>query len=210
MEKSSKKYLIIIIALVLVILAMGIYIIISYINDNNVQIATEDDILPNMFIQYTNNITSSMQKMNKDFTTFKDTGLEEGMEDEYIIIENYNDYILKDILDVQINYKGEAFVSISPKSKLYENYGDKHKLKSDVINAGIYNVGNSDYSYIYLVNKDGTVSYVDSSKIYEENLIEVVQIEGLKDIVSLISVTQLVNSRVIAIDVYGNMHELSK
>lgn len=210
MEKSSKKYLIIIIALVLIILTLGIYIIMNNTKAIPTNANVENNNISTGISEYTNNITNSMKKMDKDFTPFKDTGLEEGMEDDYIVIENHNDYILKDILNVQINYKGEAFVNISPNTKLYKNYGDKHKLKSDVINAGIYNVGNSDYSYIYLVNKDGTVSYVDSSKIYEENLIEVVQIEGLKDIVSLVSVTQLENSRVIAIDVYGNMHELNK
>ena len=210
MEKNNKKYLIIIIILILVILTMGIYIVINNAKTITTNANVQQENTPAGFSEFVNNITNSMKKMNIDFTNYKDSGLDEGMEDEYIIIENNNDYILKDIINVEINYKGEAFVNISPDTKLYDNYGNKHKLKSEVINAGIYKMGNSDYSYIYLVNKDGTISYVDSTTIYEENLIDVIQIEGLSNIISLIQVNQLENSKVRAVDIYGNIHNLNK
>lgn len=208
MEKSKKIYLIIIIICIIVIILMGIIIGILLKNKNkDKEFGTNRE---NELAVYTNNLYRSMENMDKDFEKYKDIGIDKGMEDDAIVIPNNNDYILKDVLSVEINHKGEAYINIAPNNNLYDSYGSKHKLKSDVINAGIYTVGNGDYSYIYLVNKDGTVSYVDSVKIYEENIIEVVKLENLSNIISLVQISQLDAAKVMAIDIYGNMHDLNE
>ncbi len=206
MEKSKKIYVVIISICVIVIILMGIYIGIllkDKSNEPQVNRVNEMEV-------YTNNLYKSMKNMDKNFEEYKELGIDEGMEDDCIVIPNHNDYILKDILSVEINHLGEAYINIAPDNDLYDSYGSKHKLKSDVINAGIYTVGNGDYSYIYLVNKDGTVSYVDSVKIYEENVIEVAKLENLSNIISLMQISQLDAAKVMAIDIYGNMIDLNQ
>lgn len=119
-------------------------------------------------------------------------------------------------LIARVDGKGNALVSLISNS-FYKtptaSHGKEYIIEGTsgkVYNTKVMTMGNGGLSTIFMIMEDGTVEYMDNSKISEGKFISAGKIEGLEKIVDLVQVS--VRSTVagghiavVAIDVDGNI-----
>lgn len=138
----------------------------------------------------------------------------EGQSKILINLTGDRQYELPGISAVYLNANNEAYVNIEKNSNLFATYGAEYNIGKEVANIFVCNVGNGGYSYIILLNLDGTVTVVNGVKT-EEGKLEVEKIEELKNIVNVLDCEISPDGKTAArqpafVDIDGNIYYMAE
>ncbi len=139
-------------------------------------------------------------------------------------IINFNQSIKEDFSYLKLTKNGNLYIGIKESSTLYKKYSGEYLIATEVLDAYIFDEGNSGYQYIYALKNDGTVDRMEitspaksSTFEWEENY------QNLKNIIYLdvysdetpITVEQeyeiynVYDQKVSAVDIDGNIYSLN-
>jgi preprotein translocase subunit YajC len=108
---------------------------------------------------------------------------------------------------ITIENNGDAYLGLEKDGKLGKKYGEKYKVATKIVNAGIQVYGQDASVLLWFINELGEFSYIDISDVNIENL----EIKTIKDLKNIVDVTIKYNGEAnipVAIDIEGNLLEV--
>ena len=198
MEETNKiKYLLLIAIIIVVglIAIKQIKIVDNYNKNANVS--------ENNYETYIKNIKTSISSLNND---------ENQTAERRISIKETDKGSVYGILGAIIDENDDAYILLKENSELYQKYGEKYKVDSNV--SSLYNVnnGNGGFSDIVFIKNDGTVSRVSTS--IKNNEINCEVLSDVKNAVTVIPYLLKDKSsgvgeyRYVIIDINGNKFKI--
>ena len=189
-NKSKKVSLGTVVLIILLILSIVIVGIALYkMNESNIKISELNKEISS--IKNQNNVENKItnQISYSDFSANFEKELKELNSNDTEIIEREVFINTEDegyrfgYLGAYIDKNNDAYIKLKKDSSLYNTYGEKYKVDSDILNLYNANYGNGGFSDIIFIRKDGTaykVSTVNGEKITYE------KIPNVKDAVTII------------------------
>lgn len=192
MKVNSNLLSIIIIILLVVLIGMGGVLIYNNKNNNN------------------GNENNKFEE-NRDVNIYKDFvnkfKLNRGQNINRIDDVSINDEL--GIGSITINNNGDVELGLTDES-LSTKYGRNYKLMSNVLTADVLECGNGGFRSIIFIKEDGTLAAIDAFTLINNKEIKLITDFGnAKNIIDVIQTSEFNAMTIKAIDIYGNVYDLT-
>ena len=155
---------------------------------------------------------------NEKYNTYI-TGLKKSMEktkEEYSDSYFLNNLIGGDFLEtvgiypyIKIQNNGDAYLNLEKDSAVGKKYGEKYKIATNIVNAGLEIHGHDAQAFLWFINDLGEFSYINIIQDSIPNL-EPKKIDNLKNIVDVTLMYNGVADILVAIDIEGNILKIER
>lgn len=110
---------------------------------------------------------------------------------------------------IEIKNNGDAYLALQKDSVVGKKYGEKYKVATNIVNAGMEIHGHDAQAFLWFINDKGEFSYINIIQDSIPNL-ELKKIDNLKNIVDVTLMYNGVADILVAIDIEGNILKIER
>ena len=110
---------------------------------------------------------------------------------------------------IVIQNNGDAYLELEKDSAVGKKYGEKYKVATNIVNAGMEIHGHDAQAFLWFINDKGAFSYINIIQDSVPNL-ETKKIDNLKNIVDVTLMYNGVADILVAIDIDGNILKIER